>query len=318
MLMRTLFTWHILLVSCVTVGLAEDSQQLRMSAVERPEGITILDGIRPVLTYQRATQSRDGKWPRANYVHPLYNLDGEMITEDFPVDHGHHRGVFWAWHQVLVGDKSLGDAWICDDFEWEVQTANAKATEAHATITATTRWKSPALAGADGQPIACVREQTTIVVHAADAEVRWIDFNIELLALLEEVRIGGSDDDKGYGGFSPRFKLTDDVQFIGTAGPIEPQVTAIHAGPWVDVTNQQAGVVILTHASNPGFPQPWILRRSRSMQNVAYPGRHPIPLSQTEPLQLRYRLGIHRSPLEPSQIDTYQQQYQRDSSAVER
>lgn len=280
-----------------------------MSAVENPQGITLLDGIRPVLTYQRATQSKDGKWPRANYVHPLYDLDGEMITEDFPSDHGHHRGVFWAWHQVLVGDKSLGDAWACENFQWDVQNAHVVTDEKRATIRATTLWKSPDLVSSDGQLIACVREQATIVVHAVEANVRWIDFNLEFLALVDEVRIGGSDDDKGYGGFSPRIKLTDDVQFIGTTGPIEPQVTAVQAGPWVDVGNKQCGVVILAHPSNPGHPQPWILRGSRSMQNPAYPGRQPVSLSQTEPLRLRYRLGIHRGQLNVDQIDELWHEY---------
>lgn len=309
MLVRLFFTCFSILAYLNADGFSQSTSQTRMSAVENSQGITLLEGIRPVLTYQRATQSKDGKWPRANYVHPLYDLDGEMITEDFPSDHRHHRGVFWAWHQVLVGDKSLGDAWACENFQWDVQQATVATDEKYATVTAITLWKSPDLVSSDGQPIPCVREQATIVVHTAEANVRWIDFNLEFLALVDDVRIGGSDDDKGYGGFSPRVKLTDDVQFIGTAGPVEPQVTAVQAGPWIDVTNKQGGVVILAHPSNPGHPQPWILRASRSMQNAAYPGRHPVTLSKTEPLRLRYRLGIHRGELAAAQIDKLWHEY---------
>ena len=34
--------------------------------------------------------------------------DGQVLTEDFPADHLHHRGIFWAWHQVYVGEKAMG------------------------------------------------------------------------------------------------------------------------------------------------------------------------------------------------------------------
>lgn len=278
-------------------------------AVESPQGVTILEGIRPVLTYQRATVSQGGKWPRANYVHPLYDLDGEVISQDFPADHGHHRGIFWAWHQVLVGDQSLGDAWACLDFQWDVQELNVSTTADQAQLVATTLWKSPGLLGADGQPLPCVREQTTIVVHSSEENVRWIDFDIQLWALLDQVRIGGSDDAKGYGGFSPRIKLSDDLQFRGSGGLIEPQVEAVAAGAWVDISNDHGGVLIMTHSQNPGFPQPWILRRSSSMQNAVFPGRQPIELSRTEPLRLRYRLGIHRGELPSEKIEAVQERY---------
>ena len=46
-------------------------------------------------------------------------------------------------------------------------------------------------------------------------------------------------------------------------------------------------MAILCHPSNPGFPQPWVLRRTKSMQNPAYPGARPVALSRTEPLVLR-------------------------------
>ena len=98
----------------------EVETETKLVAVSNAEGVTVLEGIRPVLTYQRAAKSEDGRWPRANYVHPLYDLDGEVLTEDFPADHGHQRGIFWAWHQVLVDGQPMGDAWACIDFQWDV------------------------------------------------------------------------------------------------------------------------------------------------------------------------------------------------------
>ncbi|WP_197355390.1 DUF6807 family protein [Aureliella helgolandensis] len=281
-----------------------------MSTISNAQGVTILEGIHPVLCYQRAVTSQRGQWPRANYVHPLYDLDGECLTEDFPTDHGHQRGVYWAWHQVLVDDQPMGDAWTCTDFQWDVREVKTETTSDRATIQASVFWKSPALQDQAGQLRRLVQEQTTIVVHQQHQDVRWIDFTIELSALVEGVKIGGSEDDKGYGGFSARLKLSDQTVFTGTEGPIEPTMNAIEAGAAIDTSNATGGVSIFPHPENPGFPTPWILRQSRSMQNAVYPGRSPVQLSQTEPLVLRYRLGIHRGTWDAAKISDYQQAYQ--------
>ena len=80
------------------------------------EGYEFFEGDSPVLFYQAKPKSLDGKFTRAGYVHPLYDLDGHVLSEDFPTDHLHHRGIFWAWHQLYVGGTQIGDPWICRDF----------------------------------------------------------------------------------------------------------------------------------------------------------------------------------------------------------
>lgn len=288
-----------LFCGCWVTGVCTPGQAAepaRLTAVENEQGVTILEGIQPVMTYQRSTTSLSGKWPRAHYVHPLYGLDGEVLSEDFPQDHRHHRGIFWAWHQVLVDGQPQGDAWACVDFQWDVQDVQVATAEDHIQLSTTTLWKSPALRDEQGEPRACVREETSLRVHPTSQGVRWIDFDIQLWALLEKVSLGGSDDDKGYGGFSARVKLYPETQFLSAGGVVEPQFGAVSAGNWLDIRGPAGGVVIVQHPDNPGFPQPWILRSSRSMQNPAYPGRQPVQLSMTQPLRLRYRLGIYLQP----------------------
>ena len=84
------------------------------------DGVLVTEGDAKVLFYQRATKSMGGKHARANYVHPLFDLDGNVLTEDFPADHLHHRGIFWAWHQLWGGNKMIGDGWIAKDMTWDV------------------------------------------------------------------------------------------------------------------------------------------------------------------------------------------------------
>lgn len=279
------------------------------------DGVTVFQRGVQVLRYQRATKTLDGKSPRADYVHPLYDLEGrEVITEDFPADHLHHRGLFWAWHQVLVGDQAIGDAWLCKDFVWDVTDVETRSTDQFARIDAKVIWKSPDWTDAKGMMLPIVRSHTAITVHASQRDYRLIDFELSLLAATGDVRIGGSDDEKGYGGFSPRIKLDPATQFQSVGGKVQPQKLALDAGHWMNVTHPEFGLAVLSHAANPTPQKRWILRQKRSMQNAVYPGREPVPLSMNEPTILRYRLVIHRGDLEREVIDDLQREYEQQAS----
>lgn len=281
-----------------------------LTATLSDEGVLITEGDRKVLFYQRRPQSLEGRYRRADYVHPLYDLDGRVLTEDFPSDHRHHRGIFWAWHQVLVGDRKIGDPWEAKRFDWDVRSVEVTQSDASSIALQThVLWKSPELRDAAGHAIPIVDERTTIRVSHGTESLRLIDFEIALRALLPDVRLGGSEDEKGYGGFSMRVQLPDGLEFRGRDGVVEPQTTAISAGPWLNLSANDWGLAVLTHPSDPGFPQPWILRRQRSMQNAAYPGREPVPLAMDRPLVLRYRVVLHRGQLDAIALDRLQSDY---------
>jgi poly(3-hydroxybutyrate) depolymerase len=292
----------------------EKSTETSFRFVPDAEGISILEGDAKVLRYQRATKSQEGKYPRANCVHPLYDLAGNELTEDFPADHLHHRGIFWAWHQVKIGDMQISDNWAVKDALWDVTDVETRAEADHATLVATVHWKSPKWLDAQGEPKPFVREETTIRAQRANLDNRAIDFEIRLLALEPNLSIGGSQDEKGYGGFSPRVRLPKDIEFLGEKGPVEPQLGAVEAGPWVDITgtygaDKPSGLAVLCHPSLPVFPPPWVLRRKGSMQNAVYPGAKPVPLSNEKLLTLRYRLVVHTGRATIDQVNGWQKEY---------
>ena len=304
------------LLFALTLPTASSAKEPACFSVETSEaGVLIKEAGRKVLYYQKQPQSQNRRYQRANYVHPLYDLKGDVLTEDFPTDHRHHRGIFWAWHQLWVGDKQLGDAWTTKDFLAKVQSVKVKEQKpSSVAIHADVRWTSGLLTDDRNRPIPVVDEQTTITVHAQQEHLRLVDFEIRLKALKPGVKIGGSEDVKGYGGFSVRIKLSPDTEFQDPNGEVKPQTTAVKAGPWLDVTTPAGGVAILDHPANPGYPQPWILREQRSMQNPAYPGREPVALSQTEPLVLKYRLVIHEGPLNRETLNRLEQEWAKTAS----
>lgn len=274
-----------------------------------------------VLAFQLAAKSWNGKFPRANYVHPLFDTDGKVVTEDFPKDHRHHRGVFWAWHQLLLNGKPTADPWVCQGIQWEVPEEagywlETRAGDSSAGMTVVRDWTVPNPNGS-GRSLRLVRATTNITVWASRENLRILDFDLRFRALMPGVSIGGSDDVKGYGGFSPRIRLADDVKFVGQIGSVAPQrLAAVEGGAWMDVVGtldgKRKGVTIMVHPSHPGYPLKWILRPKGSMQNPQWPGRKPVRLSTTEDLRLRYRLVVHVGELNHEAIESIWQDFAQE------
>jgi len=48
---------------------------------------------------------------RCCYIFPVYTPAGVSMLDDFPQDHWHHRGLFWAWPVVETGGQEY-DLWM--------------------------------------------------------------------------------------------------------------------------------------------------------------------------------------------------------------
>jgi len=281
---------------------------------EYSDEIVISEDGKPVLHYQKKPRSLLGQFPRSNYIHPLYNLEGKVITEDFPDDHLHQRGIFWTWHQILQGEKRLGDGWECRDITWDVISAETTPSTGGGILLETeVLWKSKMLTSPEGSMIPFVRENAAITIHPAGKGSRSIDFEIRILALEPGIHLGGSEDEKGYGGFSPRIMLPEDVTFRAINGPVEPQINAVSAGPVVDVTGtfngSRRGITMIQHPSNPGYPHPgWILR-GYGFLGASWPHNDTRTLQPGEYFQLQYRLYVHRGTAEEAGVATAFRQY---------
>lgn len=81
------------------------------------EYFEVANAGKPVLRYNwdmvRPPGGKPSDFDRACYFHPLWAPCGEVLTGDFHPDHAHHRGLWFAWSKLLIGD-------IKANF-WEVQ-----------------------------------------------------------------------------------------------------------------------------------------------------------------------------------------------------
>jgi hypothetical protein len=297
---------HHLLTILAFLNPACRQNQSNFTTRKTAEGIEVSEGTSQVLFYQVKSKDLNGKYERANYIHPLYDLSGKVLTEDFPDDHPHHRGIFWAWHQILINEKHIADGWSCENMQWEVVDTKIHTDKTALTLDNEVLWKS-AVKGK--KPEAIVRENSKITIHGATDKYRVIDFDISLFAMTDSLKIGGSDDPKGYSGFSLRLKLPKDIRFRAREKEVVAQELGIDAGPWMDFTGSfdgaglpESGVLVLCHPANPGFPQPWILRSEKSMQNPAWPGRVAVDLTRSG-VRLQYRVIIHRDPMSALDVE---------------
>lgn len=270
------------------------------------EGIEISENNKPVLFFQTKPKTVSGKYERAGYIHPLYDLQGNVLTEDSPEDHPYHRGIFWAWHQIVVNGKNVADGWMSEHVSFVPGKMQVTKSPTNTILTSQLTWK---VTDSVKPAVDIVSENSRINIYRAKEHYRVMDFDIFLKPLVNDLKLGGSDDPKGYGGFCLRLKLPDNMQFISGDSAVTPQETAVMADPWMDFRTDNGGVAVFGY-TNDDAGHPWILRKSKSMQNVPYPGRTPVAIPY-EGLKLKYRVVIHDGELSSADIEKLYREYSK-------
>ncbi len=224
---------------------------------------------------------------RAGYLHPVWTPDGAVVTDDFPKDHYHHRGIFWAWPIVRVEGKRY-DQWLVsgganDRFErWIAKSAEGK----EARLEVENGWY------AGERKI--VKETVAIVAHPVAGAERMLEFRLAWEATGEPVEVSGQPDPKGYGGFSVRFAPREKTAVTTDKG-IEARDSDLVPHPWARLDGvfggRRAGLRIDIDPSNPGAPNGWCLR-SYGFLGVDYPGHETHVLKKGAPVVMRYRVTL--------------------------
>jgi len=250
------------------------------------------EGTKPVLVYNHGVMSRDGvpaDRNRSTYVHPLYGLDGEVLTDDFPKDHHHHRGLFWAWPHVKVGEQHT-DLWALKGTEQRFE----RWTKREATAT------NAVLAVENGWYIGTrkvMREQVWLRVGPATASGRNIDFEFFWVPIDQPIALQGAEG-KSYGGLTLRFAPRTNTVITTILGH-DPKDLPITKLPWADLSAQFAGrkessgAAIFIAPDHPDYPPEW-LTRHYGVLCVGWPGVNGKTFQPKDTIRCRYRVWIHR------------------------
>jgi hypothetical protein len=291
---------------------------LAVSLDQQRKAVDVTEGELPVLRYNQGTVppppaiiqhfEKDRKPPlyyaRGDYIHPVFGPDGEQLTDDYSMNHPHHRGVCWAWPVVRFKGEAR-DIWAVRVMPTQpggiwarpVSLDRIEAGPVLAAIDAENVWKWD-----DREPI--VREDVTIRAFRQQNRCRFLDVHVRLTALVDDVSIGGRPK-ATYGGFNLRSFPEFDQRKIDMH--IEPP-EAKPRRAWFHLTGRfpggkrLAGVAMLEHVTNPDYPSfpdpqtadrvPGQYPRWRTVQ-PAWPGDREVALERDKPLVLKYRLWIH-------------------------
>ena len=282
---------------------AEPSVQERFSLTETDSGLSLSERGRPVFVYRHKEQLAPGvpeKYRRATYIHPLFDLRGNVITDDFPKDHLHHRGLSWTWAHVGVGGE-VHDLWAGEGVRQVFEKWIARETgPVCATIGVKNAWWTAQRKGSPTQNSALgdtkiMDEWVWIRAFGANEYGRAIDVLLTLKA-LEPIELSGRKE-KGYSGFGLRYGPRRKT-IITTPQGVEAADSDLKPFPWADETGDfrgstaLSGAAIFQHASNPRFPAGWCLRHYGFI-GVSWPGVEIIHLVPGQSLTLRFRVWVH-------------------------
>ena len=280
--------------------------------------VDVSEGSAPVLRYNQGTVPPPAEivehfekkkkppffYARGDYIHPVYGPNGEALTDDYSMNHPHHRGICWAWPVVCWKGESR-DIWAVRVLPEEpggiwarpVSLDRVEGGPALALIEAENVWK-----WGDEEPV--VQEFVTIRAFRAKGRCRFIDVEVRLIALVDDLSIGGRPG-AGYGGFTfrtyPEFDGRKIDMHIDPANA-EPRQAWFHLTGNFPDGKGAAGMVLMEHTSNPDYPSypdpqnsdkiPGAYPRWRTVQ-PAWPGDRKVPLAKDKPLVFKHRLWIH-------------------------
>jgi hypothetical protein len=226
---------------------------------------------KPALVYNYGPQLRDGA-PRDRrrccYIFPVYTPAGVSMLDDFPKDHWHHRGLFWAWPVVEVAGRPY-DLWM-------TMTARHRADKVPVTYVSATeaRLEVRNYWEADGKDI--VREDLRLRVLPADSAAREFEVELTWEAMGAPVTLRGSrEKGKSYGGFSARFADREGT-VLRADGETLSQDEDLTPRHWAELEGVYAGrkavLRITPDPKNPGAPYQWCLRKY-GFVGASFPGR---------------------------------------------
>ena len=259
---------------------------------ENEEGtLSLYDGKIPVITYRYGDQLKKGvpaQYLRACYIHPLYGLDGTILTADFPLDHFHHHGLFWTWPEVQVRGQNTQTWHPANLRQHFVRWIERETSEGSAALKAEIVWKL------DAKEVVA-REIISLRVHPIDDTGRKIDLTILLEPVGGPMTLkGASEGNKGYGGLCLRGAGMFKGGVLTTDTGIQEKDVVNTPFKWADLSTNNHGVTITVDPGHPGYPVSWLIRRGYAgILNPSWPGLEAVTLESGAPVTLEYQILVH-------------------------
>jgi hypothetical protein len=266
------------------------------------------EGDRPVLVYNHGEISKPSvpaTQSHCSYVHPLYGLDGEVLTDDFPKDHDYHRGLYWAWPHIKIGEQEH-DLWSLRGIQLKFRRWLAQEIKPDmAVLGVENGW----FAG-DKQ---VMKETVWVQVHPASSRSRAMDIELTWTPIDQRITLCGAEG-KSYGGLTLRFGPRSKTIITVPAGRTSEDLLVTKL-PWADFsgdfnkeTGGLSGAAVFVQPRHPDYPPTWMTRHY-GLLAVGWPGVTPQTVSTGKSITCPYRLWVHRGAPEAREIQKAYEAY---------
>ncbi len=283
--------------------------------------LLLLEDGKPLFGYNHApvtarwVPEKDSRRTRACYIHPLFGLGGEVLTDDFPRDHYHHHGIFWTWPHVQIEGTEY-DLWADRGIKQQFRRwLGLWAGPVAARFAVENGWYV-------GQRLVMLERIWVTVWRTIDAG-RFFDFELFFQPTSHPITLWGAPG-KSYGGMTVRFRVRPQVpvkitvpEGLTTEDLLETRLR------WADLTSrfgegeEESGATLFVRPDHPDFPPMWLTRHYGPLC-VGWPGVEPRTLEAGRTVRLPYRLWIHRGWLRAEEIDRFAQAMHTESLARRR
>ncbi len=274
---------------------------------EESGSLIVRQGDLQIFVYNYASMLPAGvpeQYRRSCYIHPVFGPLGEMLTDDFPKDHYHHRGLSVMWTHVVVGGKDH-DLWALNGMKPRFSKVLAMEDgPVYSLLKVNDGWYT-------SDCVRVVDETWTVKTYASGEYGRIVDLDILLKAVDQPVSVKSSD--RGYGGLQVRFAPRENTVLFSEKGRV-PQDTDKEPFLWNDLSakfqgaEDVTGLAIFDNPGNVRHPQPWT-NRYYGVLNPAPAAIEPITITKDQPLHLRYRVWIHIGDVQSGRVAQAYQAY---------
>jgi len=296
-LMKLHLFWSLLAVSLTQIGLAGE-------LLPNAKSVPAMQAL--PLPHHQASLQRDGveltrfhfdPGDRRPFWYPLQGSAGRSLTRmghpHDPVSHSHHNSVWISHHDVggvdFWGDHGKGKGRIVHQRVLEYWDSDGSAG-----MKTLNHW----IADGSDKPMLEEKRQTEIVPTADDSWYLIIDLEFTIPKGGEPVKFNQTP----FGLIGVRMAKSIGVhdgggRILNSEGAVNEKAVFRKPASWVDysgrITNEHlAGITLMDHPDNPGFPSPFHVRGDGWM-GICLTLSQAIEVTAEKPLVRRYALWVH-------------------------
>ena len=281
----------------------------------RSDGLDFKVGGRSVFSFVTTPSGLPAKdikpiFLRGGYIHPVFTPSGRLVTDDYPSDHYHHHGIWFAWTKTEF-EGTHPDFWNVGDGTGRIEFESLDGSwtgPVHAGFKSRQRYV--ALKGSTAKT--ALNEQWEVRVYnvgQGGMGKRYFLFDIVAIQqcasssplVLEDYRYGGMGV-RGHRDWKDKSK----VSILTSEGKTRENGNATRAR-WVHmsgpVDDQAVGIAVLDHPGNFRSPQPLRLHPDDPYFNYAPSQLGRFEIKPGEKFVLRYRYVVADGAADKTELD---------------